>query len=74
MARVYLEANLVVAAPALELDHMKRRCGIRADLHAKLGLRMNTGGAAAAVPPGVVTVVVIRPEEARDGEAVRGTE
>jgi hypothetical protein len=62
VARVFLEADLRIAAPQLELPYLKRRCGIKADLEARVGVKMDTG-AAPSVAPGVVTIIKILPEE-----------
>lgn len=62
MARVYFEADLRIAAPVVELPYLKRRCGIQADLEARVGVQVNTGAAPASVAPGVVTIITILPE------------
>ena len=63
MARVYLSADLRIAAPVVELPYLKRRCGIQADLEARVGVAIDAGAAPASVAPGVVTIVKILPEE-----------
>ena len=63
MARVYLSADLRIVAPVVELPYLKRRCGIQADLEARVGVAIDAPGPSASVAPGVVTIITILPEE-----------
>jgi len=63
MGKVYLEANIAVPIPHVELPFLKRRCGMRAAMEVEVGLNVKSGQ---SPDPGVVTIVVKEKKEGGD--------
>ena len=63
MGKVYLEANIAIPVPHVELPFLKRKRGVRAAMEVEVGLSVKSGQ---SPDPGVVTIVVKKEKEGGD--------